>query len=102
MLVGKIVCDYTKDLRQLKKVVVTHIPHTYSDKTAEKSEIIVLNVLHKNGMKSRDMVHTVREMASSSYNHVALTGMIVCCCAASPSTSSFYLYQIYLGDLERS
>ena len=55
---------YMKDLRQLKKFVVTHIPHTYSDKMAEKSEVVVLDVLQKNETKSSDMVHIMREMAS--------------------------------------
>eukprot|EP00731_Ephydatia_muelleri_P006219 Em0003g467a len=67
VLVARILCDYIKDLHQLKKLVVTHIPHTYSDKMAEKSEVVVLqdlDVLHKNETKSRDMVHIMREMAS--------------------------------------
>ncbi|KAL5508874.1 hypothetical protein EMCRGX_G004136 [Ephydatia muelleri] len=64
VLVARILCDYIKDLRQLKKFVVTHIPHTYCDKMAEKSEVVVLDVLHKNETKSSDMVHIMREMAS--------------------------------------
>ena len=49
---------YIKDLRQLKKFVVTHIPHTYSDKMAAKYEVIVLDVLHKNETKSSDIVQS--------------------------------------------
>ena len=64
MLVARILYDYTKDLCQIKKFVVTHIQHNYSDKMADKSEVIVLNVLHKNETKSSDMVHIMREMAS--------------------------------------
>ena len=45
MLVARILYDYTKDLCQIKKFVVTHIQHNYSDKMADKSEVIVLNVL---------------------------------------------------------
>ena len=60
VLVARILCDYIKDLCQLKKFVVTHIPHTYSDKMAVKSEVIVLDVLHKNETKSSDMVHIMR------------------------------------------
>ena len=77
VLVARILCDYVKDLRQLKKFVVPHIPHTYSDKMADKSDVLVLDVLHKNETKSSDMVHIMREMASylgASYSHVALTG----------------------------
>ena len=77
VLVARILCDYMKDLRQLKKYVVLHIPHTYSDKMAVKSDVLVLDVLHKNETKSSDMVHIMREMASylgASYSHVALIG----------------------------
>ena len=77
VLVARILCDYVKDLRQLKKFVVPHIPHTYSDKMADKSDVLVLDVLQKNETKSSDMVHIMREMASylgASYSHVALTG----------------------------
>ena len=64
VLVARMLCDYIKDLRQLKKFVVTHIPHTYCDKMAEISEVVVLDVLHKNETKSSDMVHITREIAS--------------------------------------
>eukprot|EP00731_Ephydatia_muelleri_P014114 Em0007g1424a len=43
VLVARILCDYVKDLRQLKKFVVPHIPHTYSDKMAVKSDVLVLD-----------------------------------------------------------
>ena len=36
VLVRRIVCDYIKDLREMKRFVVAHIPQTYSDKMAEK------------------------------------------------------------------
>ena len=57
VLVARILCDYIKDLRQLKTFVVIHISHTCSDKMADKSEVIVLDVLHKNETKSSDMVN---------------------------------------------
>ena len=44
---------------------------------AEKSEVIVLDVLHKNETKSSDMVHIMREMTSflgASHSYIALTG----------------------------
>ena len=77
VLVGRIVCDYVKDLRELKRFVVAHILHTYSDKMAEKSEVIVLDVLHKNETKSSDMVQIMREMSSYMgvpYQLTALSG----------------------------
>ena len=74
VLVGRILCDYIKDLHQLKRFVASHIPHTYSDKMAVKSEVIVLDVLHKNETKSSDMVHIMASYLGASYSHVALTG----------------------------
>ena len=44
---------------------------------AVKSEVIVLDVLHKNETKSSDLVHIMSVMASylgASYSHVAITG----------------------------
>ena len=61
-------------MRQLKKFVVTHIPHTYSNKMAEKSEVIVLDVLHKNETKSSDIMREMASYLGASYSHVALMG----------------------------
>ena len=78
VLFGRIICDYyIKDMSQLKKFVASHIPHIYSDKMADKSEVVVLDVLHKNEMKSTDMIHIMRVMASylgTTYKHVVYTG----------------------------
>ena len=44
---------------------------------ADKSETIVLDVLHKNEIKSTDMIQIMREMASylgTTYKHIVLTG----------------------------
>ena len=70
-------CDYIKDLWELKRLVVAHIPHTYSYMMAEKSEVNVLDVLHKNETKSSDMVQIMRKMASYlgvPYQLTALSG----------------------------
>ena len=77
VIVSRIICDYINGFHALKKFVVKHIPHTYSNKMAEKSEVVVLDVLHKNETKSSDMVQIMREMASylgESYEHTALSG----------------------------
>ena len=77
VLVGRIICDYIKDMSQLKKFVVSHIPHIYSEKMADKSEVIVLDVLHKNEIKSTHMIQIMRGMASylgTTYKHIVLTG----------------------------
>ena len=44
------------------------IPHIYSEKMADKSEVIVLDVLHKNEIKSTDMIQIMREIASYLYS----------------------------------
>ena len=54
VLVARILCDYIKDLRQLKKFVVTHIPHTYSDKMAVTSEVIVLDESYSSGCAAQE------------------------------------------------
>ena len=46
----------------LTKVVPKHILHQYSNKMAEKSEVIVLDVLMKNETKHEDMLDIMRAM----------------------------------------
>ena len=76
VLVSRILCDYVKLFEHLKKLVVKHIPHQYSREMSLKSEVIVLDVLHKNETKSSDMVDIMREMTSylTSYKLTALSG----------------------------
>ncbi len=77
VLVGRILCNHMKSFYPFKRSVVTHIQHPYSNQMAEKSEVIVLDVLHKNETKSSDMVCIMRDMASYlgvSYKHTALAG----------------------------
>lgn len=76
-LVSRIACHYVKGLQKLKKLVPAHITHAYSEEMTKKSEVIVLDVLHKNENKSSDMVAIMREMASylgESYERTALSG----------------------------
>ena len=50
--------------------------HIYSEKMATKSDVLVLDVFHKNETKSSDMVFIMREMASylgSSYKYTVLS-----------------------------
>lgn len=48
VLVSRILCEYIKSFKELKRLVTKHIPHMYSEEMATKSEVVVLDVLHKN------------------------------------------------------
>lgn len=77
VLVSRILCDYIKSLKELKRFVTKHIPHTYSEEMAAKSEVVVLDVLHNNETVSSDMVEIMRTMVSylgSLYKHTVLSG----------------------------
>ena len=77
VLVSRVLCKYIKVLRSHKRSVVKHIPHSYSSEMASKSEIAVLDVLHKNETKSADMVDIMREQQTylgEGYTHTVLSG----------------------------
>ena len=61
VLVSCVLCRYIKVLKPQKHSLVMHIPHTHSTEMASKSEVAVLDVLHKNETKSADMVDIMRE-----------------------------------------
>ena len=61
VLVSRILCDYIKSFKGL---VTKHIPHTYSEEMAAKSEVVVLDVLHKNESVNSDMVEILRTILS--------------------------------------
>ena len=60
VLVSRVLCKYIKVLKSQKRSLVKHIPHSHSSEMASKSEVAVLNVLHKNKTKSADMVDIMR------------------------------------------
>ena len=62
VLVSRTLCKYVKCLRKYKGSVTSHIPHVHSKEMAKKSEVIVLDVLHKNETKGADMIDIMREM----------------------------------------
>ncbi len=77
VLVSRVLCDYIKGLEKLKSLVTKHIPHTYSEEMAAKSEVVVLDVLQSNENVSSDMIDIMRTMVSylgSHYKHTALSG----------------------------
>ena len=64
VLVSPVLCKYIKVLKLYKRSLVKHIPHSHSLEMACKSEIAVLDVLHKNETRSVDMVDIMREQQS--------------------------------------
>lgn len=77
VLVSRVICEYISGLRTLKQSVLEHIPHMYSEEMTQRSQVVVLDVLHKNETKSSDMVQIMREMArylGKSYKYTSLSG----------------------------
>ena len=77
VLVSRVLCQYIKVLKPQKRSLVMHIPHTHSAEMATKSEVAVLDVLHKNETKSADMVDIMREQQSylgEGFTHTVLSG----------------------------
>ena len=75
VLVSRILYDYIKSFKELKRLVTKHIPHTYSEEMAAKSEVVVLDVLHET--VNSDMVEIMRAMLSylaSLYKHTVISG----------------------------
>lgn len=61
-LVSRILVQYFPALAFLSKVVPKHILHRYSKKMAEKSEVVVLDVLMKNETIKKDMLEIMSVM----------------------------------------
>ena len=77
VLVSRILCEYIAAFNSLAKSVTAHIPHKYSTEMAVKSDVVVMDVLHKNENTSNDMIAIMREMASyltPSFELTALSG----------------------------
>ena len=77
VLVTRILCDYIKSFKELKRLVTKDIPHTYSEEMAAKSEVVVLDVLHKNETVNSDMVEILRTLLSylgSLYKRTVISG----------------------------
>ncbi len=62
ILVSRTLCKYIKCLQRFKGSVCSHIAHVHTQEMATKSEVIVLDVLHKNETKGADMIDIMREM----------------------------------------
>ena len=55
ILVSRILVKHVKALKCFSKVVPKHIRHDHSDEMAKKSDVAVIDVLHKNETCSKDM-----------------------------------------------
>ena len=63
-LVCRFMCVYIKGLHKFAKLVPNHIYHSHSKDMAEKSEVAVLDVLHKNEASHVDMLDIMKEQQS--------------------------------------
>ena len=62
VLVSRIITAHIKCLQPLAKYVPEHIKHKYSDAMAEKSDVVVLDVLMKNEAYGPDMIDIMRSL----------------------------------------
>lgn len=60
VLYSRILCSHMKHLKHLSKVVVHHIPHAKGTEMAMKSDVAVIDLLHKNEMRHSDMVDIMK------------------------------------------
>lgn len=77
VLVSRIMCKHINGFKDLKWFVTSHIPHRYSSEMANKSEVVVLDVLHNNEIEAKDMVEIMKVMVSylgTMYQYRALSG----------------------------
>ena len=76
-LVCRFMCVYIKGLHKFAKLVPNHIYHSHSKDMAEKSEVAVLDVLHKNEASHVDMLDIMKEQQSylgSNFSDKVLSG----------------------------
>ena len=61
VLVSRVLCKYLKSLSRAAGTIPQHILHTHSTDMSSKSEVAVLDVLHKNEAKHSDMLEIMKE-----------------------------------------
>ena len=59
-LTMRVLCQNLKDLRDFTHSVIDHIPHKYSNESAEQSEQVLLGILELNENKQKDMIDIIR------------------------------------------
>ena len=62
VLVSRLITTHNKCLLPLAKYVPEHIKHKYSDAMAQKSDVVVLDVLMKNKAYGPDMIDIMRSL----------------------------------------
>ena len=75
-LVSRILCENMKQFRYVSKLVPKHIYHEYSDEMCQKSEVVVVDLLHKNEAKHDDMLEIMRTIQKykGQYSGTVLSG----------------------------
>ena len=77
MLVSRILVKHVKALRCFSKIVPKHIRHNLSDEMSEKSEVAVIDVLHKNETCNKDMheiMLTMQSYLGDTFSEKVLSG----------------------------
>ena len=77
ILVGRILVKHVKAFKCFDKVIPKHIGHDYSDEMAEKSEVAVIDVLHKNETCNKDMheiMLTLQSLLGDDFSGTLLSG----------------------------
>ena len=62
VLVGRVLTKYVDVLKPLSKVVPSHITHKFSEEMAEKSSVVLVDVLFKNEACRSDMIDIMSNM----------------------------------------
>ena len=55
IMVSHVLCENMKQFKHILKSLPKYIYHEYSDEMCQKSEVLLINVLHKNEAKHDDM-----------------------------------------------
>ena len=77
ILLCRFMCSYIKGLQKFADLIPKHIYHTHSDLMAEKSEVAVIDVLHKNEACHVDMLDIMKAQQSylgNDFNDRVLSG----------------------------
>ena len=77
VLVSRVLCKYVKSLSYCSSAVPHHIDHVHSKEMSNKSEVAVLDVLHKNEAKNSDMLDIMKEQVQylgSEFTGTVLSG----------------------------
>ena len=60
----RFICSHIKDLHKFSGLIPQHIYHAHSDFMAEKSEVAVIDILHKNEACHVDMLDIMKAQQS--------------------------------------